>query len=78
MTSCRGRAALDNALSAADAFGLYGADALQTIDEIWTKVREWKVYFEEHGVPRKEIENIAPAFRHIDDVSSVALRKKLP
>ncbi|CAG9243629.1 Serine/threonine-protein kinase HipA [Paraburkholderia unamae] len=75
----QGRAAtLDNALSAADAFGLYGADALQAVAEIWAKVREWKVYFEGHGVPWKEIENIAPAFRHIDDVSSAVLRKKLP
>lgn len=74
-----GRAAtLDNALSAADIFGLYGNDALHAIAEIWSKVREWKVYFEEHGVPQKEIENIASAFRHIDAVSSVGLRKKLP
>lgn len=74
-----GRAAtLDNALPSAGAFGLYGPDALEAISEVWTKVREWKVFFEGHGVAPKEIDNIEPAFRHIDEVSSAELRKKLP
>ncbi|MDE1182577.1 type II toxin-antitoxin system HipA family toxin [Paraburkholderia sp.] len=71
-------ATLDNALAAKDAFGLYGADAAQAIAEVWSKVREWKVSFDAHAVPEKEIDIVAPAFRHIDDVSSAALRNALP
>jgi serine/threonine-protein kinase HipA len=41
-------------------------------------VREWKVRFEEHGVPADQITKITPAFRHIDDVSTPALRKLIP
>ncbi|MBW0450182.1 type II toxin-antitoxin system HipA family toxin [bacterium M00.F.Ca.ET.228.01.1.1] len=75
----QGRAAtLDNALSSVGAFGLYGTDPLLAMSQVWTKVREWKIFFEEHGVAPKEIDNIAPAFRHIDDVSTAELRKKLP
>jgi serine/threonine-protein kinase HipA len=38
-------------------------------------VREWKVHFEEYNVPPDQIEKIAPAFRHIDDISTPTLRK---
>jgi hypothetical protein len=44
----------------------------------WRTVREWKVRFEEYQVPADQIEKIAPAFRHIDDVSTQALRKLIP
>lgn len=40
--------------------------------------REWKVRFEEYQVPADQLEKIAPAFRHIDDVSTPALRKLIP
>jgi serine/threonine-protein kinase HipA len=36
------------------------------------------VHYEEYQVPAEQIEKIAPAFRHIDDVSTPALRKLVP
>jgi serine/threonine-protein kinase HipA len=36
------------------------------------------VYFEEYRVPADQIEKIAPAFRHIDDLSTPELRKLIP
>ncbi|MEK7888016.1 HipA domain-containing protein [Burkholderia contaminans] len=71
-------ATLDNAFDARDAFGLSKTDAGLAIAEVWQPTREWKTWFEERGVPGKEIDNIAPAFRHIDDVSHSTLRKALP
>ena len=44
--------------------------AAQSIARIWRTVREWKVRFEEYQVPADQIEKIAPAFRHIDDVAT--------
>ncbi|RTL25329.1 MAG: type II toxin-antitoxin system HipA family toxin [Burkholderiales bacterium] len=71
-------ATLDNALEAHEMFTLSRAKACEMIAETWRVVREWRVYFEGFGVPAAEIEKIAPAFRHIDDVSTPALRKSLP
>lgn len=61
-------ATLDNALSCYAGFGLTLRDANEIIERIWAVTREWKVHFEEFGVPNSEIEKIAPAFRHIDDI----------
>ena len=61
-------ATLDNALSGYSRFGLTLRDASEIIDRIWMVTREWKSYFEEFGVPVSEIDKIAPAFRHIDDI----------
>jgi serine/threonine-protein kinase HipA len=36
------------------------------------------VHFEEYQVPEEQIEKVAPAFRHLDDVSTPALRKQIP
>ncbi|MDF3089661.1 MULTISPECIES: type II toxin-antitoxin system HipA family toxin [Burkholderia] len=71
-------ATLDNAFNARDAFGLSKSDAGLAIAEVWQPTREWKTCFEEHGVPDKEVDKIAPAFRHIDHVADAALRKALP
>ena len=74
----KGRLAdLDNAYAAKERFGLLGADALGVIDRVWRTVRQWKVHFENFGIPLEQIERIAPAFRRIDDVSSTDLRKRL-
>ncbi len=70
-------ATLDNALSASARFTLSEREALQAIDETWKVVRQWRMYFDEFGVPESEMDRIAPAFRHIDDVSSPELRRKL-
>ena len=71
-------ATLDNALEVHEMFTLSRAKACAMIADIWRVVREWRVYFEGFGVPVAEIEKIAPAFRHIDQVSTPALRKLLP
>jgi serine/threonine-protein kinase HipA len=68
-------ATLDNALAAHDMFTLSRPTACEMIADVWRVVREWRVYFEGFGVPPAEIEKIAPALRHIDDVSTPALRK---
>jgi len=74
----KGRLAdLDNAYAAKERFGLLGADALRIIDQVWRIVRQWKLHFEAFGVSAEQIDRITPAFRHIDDVSSIDLRKLL-
>jgi serine/threonine-protein kinase HipA len=75
----RGRlASLDNALAVHGMFTLSKADAAQLISDVWKTVREWKVCFERFDVSTEEIAKIAPAFRHLDDVSTPELRKLLP
>lgn len=71
-------ATLDNALAAHARFTLSTPEAEQLIADVWKTVREWKVFFERAGVSALEIDKIAPAFRHLDDVSTPALRKRLP
>ncbi len=70
-------ATLDNALSGYARFGITRQDALEIIDRIWRVVREWKVRFEGYGVAGREIEAIAPALRHLDEVASPDLKKML-
>ena len=65
-------------MAAREAFGLSAGDAARTIARLWAKVRERKVYFESYGVAPGDIGKVAPAFRHIDDVSTTELRKGLP
>ena len=71
-------ATLDNALESHEMFTLSRATACEMVADVWRVVREWRVHFEGFGVPGSEVEKIAPAFRHIDDVSTPALRKLLP
>jgi len=68
---------LDNAYSAKERFGLLPRDAARITDRVWRVVRQWKQHFESLGVPAEQIDRIAPAFRHIDDVSSPELRRQL-
>lgn len=70
-------ATLDNAFEAHEIFTLSRAAACRMMADVWGVVREWKVYFESFGVPTAEIDKAAPAFRHINDVSTPALRKLL-
>lgn len=71
-------ATLDNAFAGREMFTLSAEFAAQSIARIWLTVREWKVYFEQYDVPADQIERIAPAFRHIDEISTPALRKLIP
>jgi serine/threonine-protein kinase HipA len=68
-------ATLDNAFAGREMFTLSAQIAAESIAKIWKILREWKVYFEEYQVPSHQIERIAPAFRHIDELSTPALRK---
>lgn len=71
-------ATLDNAFAARQMFTLSTEFAAESIARIWKTVREWKVRFEEYNVPPDQIEKIASAFRHIDDISTPTLRKLIP
>jgi serine/threonine-protein kinase HipA len=71
-------ATLDNALDGHPMFSLSRARAGELIDEVWRVVREWKVSFERSGVSADDIARIAPAFRHLDDISTADMRKLLP
>ena len=71
-------ATLDNALDSHAKFTLSRGAACEMMADVWRVVRKWRGYFEEFGVLAIDVEKIAPAFRHIDDVSTQALRKLLP
>lgn len=70
-------ATLDNALAEPEKFTLSKATAYELTGKIWQVVRQWRVFFDEAGVSEEQQEKIATAFRHIDDISSPALRKLL-
>jgi serine/threonine-protein kinase HipA len=71
-------ATLDNAFAGREMFTLSTESPAQSIARIWQTVREWKVYFEQYNLPADQIEKIAPAFRHSDEISTPALRKRVP
>jgi serine/threonine-protein kinase HipA len=74
-----GRAAtLDNAFGAREQFTLSREEAASMISRVWATVREWKVRFEEYAVTPEQVGKIAPAFRHLDHVSTPDLRRRLP
>jgi serine/threonine-protein kinase HipA len=74
----QGRAAtLDNAYAAREMFTLTADDAAAVVAEIWSKVQSWRGSFESFGVSPEQLDQIAPAFRHIDDISSAELRTRL-
>jgi serine/threonine-protein kinase HipA len=75
----QGRAAtLDNAYGARELFTLTADDAAAIVADIWSRVQNWRGYFEDFGVMPEELDQIAPAFRHIDDISTAELRAQLP
>jgi serine/threonine-protein kinase HipA len=69
-------ATIDNALTSYARFGLDLERAWEIIDRVYAVVRQWRMYFEEYGVPAAEIEKIASAFRHIDDVCTRDARRR--
>ena len=71
-------ATLDNALASHARFTLSKTEAARLMAQVWQVVREWKTHFEHFQVIDSQIHKIAPAFRHLDDVSTPALRKLLP
>lgn len=71
-------ATLDNALAGCEMFTLNRLRACELIAEVWRVVREWKVSFDRSGVSADDIAKVAPAFRHLDHISTAATRKRLP
>jgi serine/threonine-protein kinase HipA len=68
---------LDNALASHPKFTLSKVQACDIISQVWRVVREWRVYFEKFGVCAEQMDRVASAFRHIDSVSTLELRKLL-
>ena len=71
-------ATLDNALEGHPMFSLSRARAGELMAEVWRVVRQWQVSFECTGVSSGDMTKIAPAFRHLDDISTASTRKLLP
>lgn len=63
-------ATLTNAMSSHRAFGLSRDEAMTIIDRICSVVREWRVFFSEHGVSEEDMALIASAMRHPRDVDA--------
>jgi serine/threonine-protein kinase HipA len=63
-------ATLDNALSRFAAFTPSRARAVEIIRRVWSEVREWKTTFEAHGASGLLIQQVAGAFRAVDDIAS--------
>jgi serine/threonine-protein kinase HipA len=70
-------ATLDNALTQCLRFRIQPDRAYALMNEVWSVVRQWKQYFEEFGVSAKAIDQAALAMRHIDDVASPELKRKV-
>ncbi len=70
-------ATIDNAMAGAGMFSINPVRAGRLIAEVWDVVREWKVAFEASGVGARDIEKVASAFRHIDDISLAETRKQV-
>ncbi len=61
-------ARLDNALAGAGRFGLLPPDAVRIIDRIVRTVRGWRDIYEGLGVPVRECDRVASAFRRAADI----------
>ena len=70
-------ARLDNAFAGREMVSLSEKEAARLIASVWVKLREWRVYFEEFGASSQSIDQAIKAFRHVDDISTPALRAKL-
>lgn len=68
---------LNNAISQCLQFRIQPKKAYALINQVWTVVREWKQYFEAFGVSGKAMDQAALAMRHLDDVASPELKRKI-
>lgn len=66
-------ATLDNALSRFAAFTPSRARALEIIRRVWGEVREWKTTFEAQGASGLLVDQLAGAFRALEDIASLKL-----
>ena len=70
-------ATLTNAMSKYAAFGLTLTEAASVVERIASVMRRWKQFFEEYGVPGREIKNVASAFRKPKDIGLDHVMKRL-
>lgn len=70
-------ATLDNALSAYARFDLERPDAVALMARVVRQVQQWRACFEEHGATGGLIDQMATAFRVLDEVASPTLRQAL-
>lgn len=74
----QGRAArLDNAMAGAGRFGLLPPDAASIIDRVVSAVRTWRETFDGLGVPARECNKVATAFRPAADIGLRAVARHL-
>lgn len=71
-------ATLDNALASCERFTLSKPSACRLITDVWRVVRQWRVHLDEFGISATEQGKVASAFRHVDEISTPALRRQLP
>ncbi|MBQ68878.1 phosphatidylinositol kinase [Candidatus Saccharibacteria bacterium] len=74
----KGRVAtIENAISQSQRFGLSEEKALSEINTVWSIVRQWRNHFEGFGLSGKIIDVASTAMRHLSDISSPDLAKKI-
>jgi serine/threonine-protein kinase HipA len=70
-------ATLDNALTRFTAFLSERTAAITVIRRVWGEVRQWKTVFESFGAPGLLIDQVASAFRPLEEIASPGLTKEL-
>lgn len=70
-------ATLDNAMSKYAQFDLQRPEAIALMARVVTTVAGWRERFEAHGAPGRLMDQLARAFRVLDEVASPALRSEL-
>ena len=70
-------ATLDNAFAAHTLFDLEAPAALQILARVTQCVAAWRTHFEDWAMPLALIDSLAPAFRPLADVASVALMGRM-
>lgn len=70
-------ARLDNAMAGAGRFGLLAPAAARIVDRVVTAVRGWRDVFEGLGVPARECDRVATAFRSAEDIGMRDVQQQL-
>jgi serine/threonine-protein kinase HipA len=70
-------ATLDNAMASHAAFDLERPAAMATMARVVREVAAWREHFEQFGVRGRLIDQLAPAFRELDEIASAQLRAAL-
>lgn len=70
-------ATLDNALSYFSAFFPERARAMDIIRRVWRELREWRTSFEAHGAEGHLLNQLAGAFRKLEDIAQPDLAKEI-